>query len=96
MRFHISHLMLLVAVVALVLGVWLHPESLIGAAVTFVGWALVVAPVLGTVELLHWSREQRSSQCRSGLELPLLVGWAALAVIFVLGLVVAYVLVALP
>ena len=92
MRFHTSHLMLLVTVVALALGVCLHPESLVGAAVAFVGWALVVAPVLGTAELLHWRREQRSSRGHGGMELPLLAGWAVMAVIFVLGLVVAYVL----
>ena len=80
MRFHTSHLMILVALAAVAFGVILHPQSLIGAAVPLVGWVLVVLPVLGTVELLHLGKEMRSKKGPTSTATVLLVGWSAILI----------------
>ena len=51
MRFYTTHLMGLVLVVALILGVVRHPETLWAAAVPLAAGVFVVLPVLGTAEL---------------------------------------------
>ena len=82
--------MLLVALAALAFGVVLHPRSLIGAAVPFVGWVVVVLPVLGTVELLHLGREMRSRKGSTRMASILLIGWSLMLVCVVAGLLLGF------
>ena len=90
MRFHTTHLMGFIAVVALILGVVRHPDTLWAAVVPLVGGVFVVLPVLGTAELFT----PRSSS-RAEIGWPGAIAAAAVGVVgAVLGLVVMAALVA--
>jgi hypothetical protein len=52
MRFHMSHLLLFVIAAGFLFALVRHPEALWAGAVALAGGLLVVAPVLGTAELL--------------------------------------------
>ena len=85
MRFHTSHLMLLVAIVAGVCAVIKRPDTLVAVLVPLVGGLFVVLPVLGTLELLTSRNAIMPNPGWPGTLLVILVGLAGCVAVVMVG-----------